>query len=878
MPVPAGKTEAERRIERYEALLRVNDVIAQFADPDQLFKHIAGCLRPIVDFDLIAVGLYDPVNDLARLRLLDAPDGFPIGVGFAVKPDDVPARHLIATQKPVIVRVDDDSPYEFTKKLMRQGGAKVVYHFPLTTSITKLGALILGSQRDLDLSQDEMDFLQRVANQVAIAVENATNFEHVRKAHAELERRNAQRQLLLELTNNVAASLELNDVLRAVVNGLPCVVPCVVAVVALPEGDGVHLRMHAMNFPESRGFFEEGLKFPIDGAMAGKCYSTGRPIVVNQIGPENYNPEMYRRVIGEGIQCQCFLPFVKRGQSLGVMGIARREKNEFTDDEVEFLGQVADQISIALENSFSYEAARKAEQARAKERDRLQLLMDVTNHLTTNLELPDLLKAVAVSLRQLTDSDLVSIHLPTSDGTHLKTAAIDYPGGSWLLKGSPTRVGESLDEERWPLQVVEGTLYGSVFRSGKPFSAARLDPARYPQEVEFLSREGIVGGCIIPLVNRGRVLGNLGLGRREEKPYSEETIDFLMQFGAQVALAIENALSYREISKLKEQLAREKLYLEDEIRSETNFDEIVGDSTSLKSALKKVGTVAASDATVLILGETGTGKELIARAIHEGSKRKGRTFVKLNCAAIPTGLLESELFGHERGAFTGAIAQKIGRMELANGGTLFLDEVGDIPLELQPKLLRALQEREFERLGSTRTQKSDVRFIAATNRDLPKMIADQQFRSDLFYRLNVFPITIPSLRERQGDTPRLVRYFVSKYAKKMDKRIESIPMDAMNKLQAWHWPGNVRELENFIERSVILTTGSVLHVPLAELQVNDIGDQPQITLRDNERDHILRILNETNWVLSGPAGAAARLGLKRTTLQSKMKKLGIARA
>jgi formate hydrogenlyase transcriptional activator len=460
----------------------------------------------------------------------------------------------------------------------------------------------------------------------------------------------------------------------------------------------------------------------------------------------------------------------------------------------------------------------------------------------------------------------------------LQTAAIDYPSGSRLFEGKPTKVGDSLEQERWPLQPIEGTLYGTVFRSGTPFSAARLDTAEYPEEVEFLSREGIVGGCIIPLINRGRVLGNLGLGRREEKAYSAETIDFLMQFGAQVALAIENALSYQEISRLKEQLAQEKLYLEDEIRSEINFDEIVGESAALKTSLKKVGTVAASDATVLILGETGTGKELIARAIHEGSKRKGRTFVKLNCAAIPTGLLESELFGHERGAFTGAIAQKIGRMELANGGTLFLDEVGDIPLELQPKLLRALQEREFERLGSTRTQKSDVRFIAATNRDLPKMVAEQEFRSDLFYRLNVFPITIPALRDRQGDIPRLVRYFVSKYAKKMDKLIESIPVEAMNKLQAWHWPGNVRELENFIERSVILTIGSVLHVPLSELHVNEIGDQPQITLRDNERDHIVRILNETNWVLSGPAGAAARLGLKRTTLQSKMKKLGIARA
>jgi formate hydrogenlyase transcriptional activator len=367
------------------------------------------------------------------------------------------------------------------------------------------------------------------------------------------------------------------------------------------------------------------------------------------------------------------------------------------------------------------------------------------------------------------------------------------------------------------------------------------------------------------------------MSRREEGLFSADDVDFLKHVAGQITIALENALAYREIANLKDKLAQEKLYLEDEIRSEINFEEIIGESAALKAVLTRVQTVATSDSTVLILGETGTGKELIARAIHEASRRKGRTFVKLNGAAIPTGLLESEIFGHERGAFTGAIAQKIGRMELANGGTLFLDEVGDIPLELQPKLLRALQEREFERLGSVRTQKADVRFIAATNQNLQKMVAGKQFRSDLFYRLNVFPITIPALRERREDVPRLVRYFVSKYAKKMDKQIETIPTPAMTKLQLWPWPGNVRELENFIERSVILTAGSVLHVPLAELQPADASDLPPATLRDTERERILQVLRDTRGVLGGSTGAAARLGVKRTTLQYKMKKLGITR-
>jgi formate hydrogenlyase transcriptional activator len=473
------------------------------------------------------------------------------------------------------------------------------------------------------------------------------------------------------------------------------------------------------------------------------------------------------------------------------------------------------------------------------------------------------------------DCDAAAVHLPNEERTHLRAYALDFPGSEFQLKKGVEGVRSTIDDRVSPL---DGSgLHALVFKSGKPLFRAKLDGELYPMEAAFLKSQGLSGGAIIPMYLRGRVVGNLGLGRREAKEFTPDEVEFLMQFGSQVALAIENALAYQEISKLKEQLAQEKLYLEEEIRSEINFEEIIGESTNLRGALQRVETVATSDATVLILGETGTGKELIARAIHDRSKRKGRTFVKLNCAAIPTGLLESELFGHERGAFTGAIAQKIGRMELANGGTLFLDEVGDIPLELQPKLLRALQEREFERLGSVRTQKADVRFLAATNRNLQEMVNDKHFRSDLFYRLNVFPITIPPLRERQGDIPRLVRYFVSKYAKKMDKRIETVPSGAMEKLQRWNWPGNVRELEHFIERSVILTTGPTLHVPIAEIESMSNVEIPSMTLRDTERDQIIKVLRETKGTLAGPNGAAARLGLKRTTLQSKMKKLGIAR-
>jgi formate hydrogenlyase transcriptional activator len=367
-----------------------------------------------------------------------------------------------------------------------------------------------------------------------------------------------------------------------------------------------------------------------------------------------------------------------------------------------------------------------------------------------------------------------------------------------------------------------------------------------------------------------------------EEVFPQTDAELLQHVANQIAIAVENALAFGQVVERANKLTEEKLYLQDEIRTEHDFEEIIGEDRSLKHVLGQVQTVAPTGSTVLIRGETGTGKELIARAIHNLSSRRERTLVKINCAAIPTGLLESELFGHERGAFTGAIAQRIGRFELANGGTLFLDEVGDIPLELQPKLLRVLQEQEFERIGSTKTQRVDVRIVAATNSNLPDMVAEKQFRSDLFYRLNVFPIVIPPLRERRGDIALLVRYFVQKYARRMKKRVDTIPAQAMKALTEYEWPGNVRELENFIERAVILSRGEELEIPLTELrQAANLLPTPTphgaATLEEAEREHIERALAETNWVIGGAAGAAARLGMKRTTLQSRMKQLGITR-
>jgi len=424
---------------------------------------------------------------------------------------------------------------------------------------------------------------------------------------------------------------------------------------------------------------------------------------------------------------------------------------------------------------------------------------------------------------------------------------------------------------------------GSVWQTQQALITSKLDELRrWPRFLERVERYGVQSYCWLPLTTARRRLGALVFTSKQRAAYGESCLEFLQLVANQVAVAVENALAFQEIESLRDKLASEKAYLEEEVRTEHRFGDIVGENAALRGILKQVETVAPTDSTVLIRGETGTGKELIARAVHDLSPRKGRTFVKLNCAAIPTGLLESELFGHEKGAFTGAICQRIGRFELADQGTLFLDEVGDIPLELQPKLLRVLQEHEFERLGATKTMRVDVRLVGATHRDLSKMIAEGRFRSDLYYRLNVFPITLPPLRERLDDIPRLVRHFTQHFARRTGRRIEDIPTSVMDKLVRYPWPGNVRELQNVIERAVILTKGATLQVPVADLQAAAppaaaLAATDSLTLTDAEREHILRALRDTNWVLGGPDGAAARLGMKRSTLHWKMKKLGISR-
>ena len=497
------------------------------------------------------------------------------------------------------------------------------------------------------------------------------------------------------------------------------------------------------------------------------------------------------------------------------------------------------------------------------------VMLQLSSALLANMDIRKLLGAVSASIREVTPHDCATLCLYDSSAGNMAVQFLS---------------AEDLDAPRGELRIpVEGSPAGAAFRRREQVVLAHIpDPAFSIASQQHLAALGMVSGCWVPLIHRGETIGAMAVASRSEGAFSAHDAEMLSEIASHVAVAVNNAVTFRRMAELRDRLHQEKQYLESEIDLEHSYEDIVGESTGLRQVLQQIETVAPTDATVLIQGETGTGKELLARAIHRQSVRSEHTFVKLNCAAIPAGLLESELFGHEKGAFTGAIARKIGRLELAHEGTLFLDEIGEMPLDLQPKLLRALQEREIERLGSNRPISVNVRLIAATNRDLARMVAEKQFRSDLYYRLKVFPIFAPPLRERAGDIPILVRHFVTMHSRRMGKNVETIPDEIMEALVNWKWPGNIRELENFLERAVILTRGPVLHAPLAELETEDELDDAALpesaTLHDAERDHILRALREAKGQIGGPDGAAARLGLKRTTLNSKIKKLRISRS
>ena len=596
---------------------------------------------------------------------------------------------------------------------------------------------------------------------------------------------------------------------------------------------------------------------PIEGSVAGWVWQHQEPVVVHDIAEQEDRFPFAKTIPNHPIKAICSFPLTTANQRLGALNFWSEDAGAYDEIDIEFTGLLAGQIAVAVESQCH-------QQKLARERDRCQLLLEINHTLVSNLNLRELVSAVSGCLRRVLPHDVAGLALYDPTINKLRATAMEFPDHEEIF------IEDDVIE-------LDGTLSGRAFTTRLPVVIGSADLL----SDRFARRTGLKSGCKIPLISHDRVLGVLGVGRLSEDAFTEEDMDLLTGVGEQVAVAVENALAYRQIDELKNKLQEEKHYLQEEIRSEYNFEEIIGTSPALKRALEDVQTVAPTDSTVLIFGETGTGKELIARALHNLSGRSNHPLVKVNCAAIPTGLLESEMFGHERGAFTGAVEQRKGRFELAHRGTIFLDEVEEIPLELQPKLLRVLQEQEFERLGSGKTIRVDVRVIAATNADLAQMVAEKKFRRDLYYRLNVFPIMLPALRERAQDISLLVHFFAQRFAQQMKKPIKTISPEALAQLTAYSWPGNIRELQNLIERAVILSRGSVLEVPLGEIKkpANEIlvNHGSPVTLEALEREHIIKTLREAGWVIGGNAGAAARLGLNRTTLNNRMRKLGITR-
>jgi formate hydrogenlyase transcriptional activator len=669
---------------------------------------------------------------------------------------------------------------------------------------------------------------------------------------------------LVDVASALASYSELDDLFLSLRGHLDPLVQFTFLAVSLRDEDTDELVLRFFEPVDSPAAHLVGSRYSMDTSYPGRAIRTGAPVYVPRVRLDGPYPS---RILAEhGVASYCAVPLMTARRTLGSINFGSIDADAYTPDDVALMARVAQLIAVAVENALNLETVRRHQGALQRERDQLDLLLEVTNAVVTQLDTRALFSAVAPALRRCCNADMAALTLYDADAGVLRKHACDSEGRD--PSQQPPAVEHSLD----------GSPSGLVFREGKPRLFSRDDLLSFPESREFLLERGIQSACSVPLATAQGSLGTLDLAALLPGAFSEDTLALLTRVAGQIAIAVSNAISYERIEQLNAQLAREKLYLEDEIRSEQLFEDIVGRSAVLRRVLREVETVAPTDSTVLISGETGSGKELIARAIHQLSERRDRAFVKLNCAAIPTGLLESELFGHEKGAFTGAISQRIGRFELASRGTVFLDEIGEIPLELQPKLLRVLQEREFERLGSSRTLRTDARLIAATNRDLAALVEEQKFRQDLFYRLNVFPILVPPLRDRPEDIPILVRHFAQQFARRMRKTIDTIPTETMNVLVGYQWPGNIRELQNLIERAVILSTGSTLDVPVGSLasRAPARGPEPQ-TLEETDRRHIIAALESTNWVISGPNGAAARLGIKRSTLQFRMRKLGIAR-
>jgi formate hydrogenlyase transcriptional activator len=877
--------KVERTAVRYRTLLEINNAIITNLTQGSLLNAICGVLERVLPVYRAALNLYDPSTDTIRIHALSThwnSDYFQVGVEMGRK--DSHSGWVLDHQRPLICRdIAADMKYPVERRLLEEGIQSYCV-VPLILEGKSIGTLNIGSDTKGRYSEADAEFLLEIANQVALAVGNMKSYQEIAALNTKVEHTAERYRTLLEINNAIITNLSQEALLHAISEVLRRVIPFDRAAFTLYIPSSSKFRFLAIEGIAPSSHFRAGQEFEREESVSAWVFDNQRPAVRNDLLKEQYYLND-RRLIEEGLNSYCVAPLMIGGKCIGTLNLASQKTNQYSEADAEFLCELGSQVALAVSNMTSYEEIAALNTTIERTAERYRTLLGINNAIVTHLTPEDLLRSVSEILRRVVpySGAALTIYYPN-------TQTFRYLAMEGTIPTEYFRAGLEFNRKEtisaWVFDHQRGVIRGDLEKEKKYANDARL------------LAKGIYSDCIVPLILGGKSIGTLNVGSTERNQYSQENLETLQEIANQIALAVANMQSYEEINELKARLEKENVYLQEEIRTEHNFEEIVGNSPALLAVLRKVEQVAPTDSTALIYGETGTGKELIARAIHEHSARKNRPLLKVNCSAISAGLVESELFGHVKGAFTGAFERHIGRFELADGGTIFLDEIGELPLETQVKLLRVLQEREFEPVGSNRPVRVDVRVIAATNRDLAESIRRGEFRSDLFYRLNVFPIDMPSLRERGSDIAQLAMFFLSRFSKKFGKDIQGIPRATLDRLVNYSWPGNVRELQNVIERAAILSQRSVLELEPDTLPIlNASGASGQVdnrsadvdgplssaasatsTLEEVERSHIVAILNQTKGVVEGPRGAAKILGLHPNTLRHRMQKLGLRRS
>jgi formate hydrogenlyase transcriptional activator len=882
MPVPQKSERAPESAERYRTLLEINNAIITNLDQEALLRAISIALQRAIPFDRAAFTLYDPKKERFRFLAIEgttASSHFRPGLEFGR--EESISSWVFDHQRPALCgELQKEQKYPNDRRLIAEGLNSYCV-VPLIIGGTSIGTLNIASEKANQYSEGDAEFLCELGGQVALAVANMTAYEEIAVLNGEVERSAERYRTLLELNNAIITHLTRETLLQAVSEILCRIVPCDGAVITIYNPQSETFSYFAMHTSLVLDHLPVGREFQRTETIASWVFDHQRAVIRRDLEEEQqYSNDGF--LLAVGIRSDCIVPLIVGGKSIGTLGVGSTTRDQYSEATAEFLQDAANQIALAVANMRSYEeiAALNTEVERTAERYRI--LLEINNAIVTHLTRETLLGSVSQILRRVVPFDGAAITLYNPEKDTLRFFAMEG-----VISSEHFPAGMEFDREN--------TVSAWVFDHQRAVVRRDLEKEpQYPNDRRLLAA-GIYSDCIAPLIVRGKPIGTLNIGSRTRNRYSEADRELVQEIANQVALAVANMVSYEEIADLQARLEKENVYLQEEIRTEHNFEEITGNSPALLAVLRKVEQVAGTDSTVLITGETGTGKELIARAIHDRSDRRRRALVKINCSAISAGLVESELFGHVKGAFTGALERHIGRFELADGGTIFLDEIGELPLATQVKLLRVLQEREFEPVGSNKPVRVDVRMIAATNRDLQESIRTGDFRSDLFYRLNVFPVDVPPLRERCSDIPQLAMFFLSRFSKKLRKDIRAISQESMERLTHYSWPGNVRELQNVIERAVILSQSSLLELesdlipsrtpasPAGIRQSSSEAGHPgdtlpaSSTLEEVDRAHIVAVLNQTGGIVDGPRGAAKILGLHPNTLRHRMRKLGLKR-